>query len=98
MPPFTGWYAGVEAIGTLIRTQCPASAPGDLRFVATSANGQPAAAAWMRDEDGVYRAFQIHVLDVVPAAGTTDGVEVRHVACFFDTTLFEKFGVPLTLP
>jgi RNA polymerase sigma-70 factor (ECF subfamily) len=93
MPPFTGWYAGAEAIGTLIRTQCPAKAAGDLRFVATSANGQPAAAAWLRGDDGVHRAFQIHVLDVVPKTA-----QVRHVACFFDTSLFKTFDLPQTLP
>lgn len=106
MPPFTGWYQGAGAIGTLIRTQCPAKAPGDLRFVATSANGQPAAAAWMRGEDGGYQAFQIHVLDVVPAVGAAAhadpharaDVAVRHVSCFFDTDLFAAFGLPLTLP
>jgi RNA polymerase sigma-70 factor (ECF subfamily) len=27
MPPFTGWYSGAEAIGALVRTQCPAEAP-----------------------------------------------------------------------
>lgn len=97
MPPFTGWYSGAAAIDVLIRTRCPASAPGDLRFVATSANGQPAAAAWMRGDDGVHRAFQLHVLDVVPA-DRAGGTEVRHVSCFFDTTLFEKFGLPLVLP
>jgi RNA polymerase sigma-70 factor (ECF subfamily) len=98
MPPFTGWYAGAEAIHTLIRTQCPAKRPGDLRMVATSANGQPAAATWMRGDDGVYRAFQVHVLDVVPAAGSPGSVRVRHVSCFFDTELFDAFGLPTTLP
>jgi RNA polymerase sigma-70 factor (ECF subfamily) len=93
MPPFTGWYAGVTAVETLIRTQCPAKNPDDLRFVAVRANGQPACAAWMRDPDGVHRAFQIHVLDVVPT-----GSAVQHVTCFFDTALFAAFGLPLELP
>jgi RNA polymerase sigma-70 factor (ECF subfamily) len=104
MPPFTGWYAGAEAIGSLIDTQCPAKAAGDLRFVVTRANGQPAAAAWLRDPDGIHQAFQIHVLDVVPAprgpAGSAPAgsAAVRHVSCFFDTSLFARFGLPLTLP
>jgi RNA polymerase sigma-70 factor, ECF subfamily len=38
--------------------------PGDWRMVAIAANGQPAAAAYHRDEDGVLRAFGIAVLDV----------------------------------
>jgi RNA polymerase sigma-70 factor (ECF subfamily) len=97
MPPYTGWYQGADAIGVLIRTQCPASGPGDLRFVPTSANGQPAFAAYLREPDGVHRAFQIHVLDLRrPPDG--DRPVVRHVACFFDTTLFKAFGLPEVLP
>jgi RNA polymerase sigma-70 factor (ECF subfamily) len=96
MPPFTGWYAGAPAIGALIRTRCPAKGPGDLRFTVTSANGQPAAAAYLRGEDDVHRAFQIHVLDVVPT-DTPAGDHVRHVTCFFDPTLFDSFGLPHTL-
>jgi RNA polymerase sigma-70 factor (ECF subfamily) len=96
MPPYTGWYEGADAIGVLIRTQCPAKGPGDLRFVATSANGQPAFAAWLREPDGVHRAFQIHVLDL---ATLPDGRPVvKHVACFFDTSLFRAFGLPEVLP
>src|SRR5262245_4874231 len=91
MPPFLGWYAGRETIGALIRTHCPAQAPGDLLFVQTTANCQPAAAAYLRGEDGLHRSFQIHVLDVAPG-----GRVVRHVSCFFDLKLFAAFGLPET--
>ncbi len=87
MPPFVGWYRGGENIGSLIRGNCPASGPGDMRMVATSANGQPAYGLYMRNEDGVHVAFQLHVVDV-----TARGV--AHVACFFDLRLFERFGLP----
>jgi RNA polymerase sigma-70 factor, ECF subfamily len=91
MPPFDGWYQGPEAIGTLTRVQCPAEGPGDMRFIALTANGQPAAALYMRNpETGVHEAFQLHVLDVKP-----DGVS--HVVAFLDTELFDKFGLPETL-
>jgi len=94
MPPFDGWYAGAGAIGDLIRTQCPAQAAGDLRYRPVRANGQPACAAWFRGPDGVYRAFQLLVLTV------TGGPRPRvgHVACFFDTSLFARFGLPEVLP
>jgi len=36
----------------------------DWRMVAFTANGQPAAAAYRCDDDGVLRAFGIAVLDV----------------------------------
>jgi RNA polymerase sigma-70 factor (ECF subfamily) len=91
MPPFAGWYQGPEAIGTLTRVHCPAEGPGDMRFIALTANGQPAAALYMRNpETGVHEAFQMHVLDVRPEG-------VSHVVAFLDTELFEKFGLPETL-
>jgi RNA polymerase sigma-70 factor (ECF subfamily) len=89
MPPFTGWYCGAENIARLIDTQCPAKGPGDMRLVATSANGQPAFAVYMID-GAVHRAFQLHVL-------TLEGAAVSHVVSFFDTRLFAKFGLPETL-
>jgi RNA polymerase sigma-70 factor, ECF subfamily len=91
MPPYTGWYQGAEAIVTLNRVHCPAEGPGDMRFIALTANGQPAAALYMLNPDtGVHEAFQMHVLDV-----RSDGVS--HVVAFLDTELFEKFGLPETL-
>src|SRR6201999_716488 len=47
MPPFDGWYQGPEQIVTLTRVHCPAEGPGDMRFIRTTANGQPAAALYM---------------------------------------------------
>ena len=86
MPPFDGWYQGPANIGTLVRQQCPANAPGDMRLIRTTANGQPAAGMYMREGDK-HMAFQLHVLDV-----TADGV--AHVVAFLDTALFAKFGLP----
>jgi RNA polymerase sigma-70 factor (ECF subfamily) len=91
MPPFTGWYRGARAITRLISTQCPASCAGDMRMVRTAANGQPALALYMRDTDGVHRAFQIQQL-------TIDRDRVAHVVCYFDTSLFPTFGLPDELP
>jgi RNA polymerase sigma-70 factor (ECF subfamily) len=91
MPPFTGWYSGSAEIARLIETQCPASGPGDMRMVRTAANGQPVLALYMRGDDGVHRAFQLQQLTV------HDG-RVAHVACYFDTALFDAFGLPAVLP
>jgi RNA polymerase sigma-70 factor, ECF subfamily len=85
MPPYVGWYRGARDIITLIHQQCPAESPGDMRLIPLVANGQPAAAMYMRAGD-VYLPFQLHVLDV-----RTDGVS--HVVAFLDGTLFEKFGL-----
>ncbi len=96
MPPFTGWYVGADAIGTLIRSQCPAQRAEDMRLVRVRANGQPACAMWMLAPDGVHRAFQLQVLDVVDdGAG---GLSIAHVSAFFDTALFDAFGLPQVWP
>jgi RNA polymerase sigma-70 factor (ECF subfamily) len=58
-----------------------------MRLVATSANGQPVFAVYMRGEDDVFRAFQMQQL-------TLGATGVAHVACYFDTGLFEVFGLP----
>ena len=89
MPPFDGWYQGPEAIGTLSREKCPAEGAGDMRLIPTTANGQPAAAMYMREGDE-HEAFQLHVLDVTPGG-------VSHVVAFLDTSLFAKFGLPAKL-
>ena len=86
MPPIVGWYHGPEAIATLVRRQCPAQAPGDMRLIPLVANGQPAAAMYMRDGEQ-HLPFQLHVIDMRPDA-------VSHVVAFFNTTLFPKFGLP----
>ena len=60
-------------------------------MVATSANGQPAAAAYRRDDGGGYRAFAIVVLTT-----TTKGI--ARITLFADAGLFERFGLPPTQP
>ncbi|MEO7059325.1 MAG: sigma-70 family RNA polymerase sigma factor [Lapillicoccus sp.] len=87
MPPFTGWYHGNIDIGVLISTHCPASGPDDMRLVVTSANGQPVIAVYMREDDGVHRAFQLQQLTVGPQG-------VSAVTCYFDVGLFDTFGLP----
>jgi RNA polymerase sigma-70 factor (ECF subfamily) len=91
MPPFTGWYQTPEHIVLLTETQCPASGPGDMVLLPAQANGQPAFGMYMRGDDGVHRAFQLHVLHLKGAA-------VDHVVAFFDTSLFAKFGLPDAVP
>jgi RNA polymerase sigma-70 factor, ECF subfamily len=91
MPPFVAWYRGREAIAQLITNYCPASGPEDQRMIRTSANGQPAFGLYMRGPDGVHRPFQLQQLVIA------DG-QVAAVTCYFDTSLFEVFGLPPTAP
>ncbi|ART73123.1 RNA polymerase subunit sigma-70 [Mycobacterium dioxanotrophicus] len=91
MPPFDSWYRGPQAIGDLSRNKCPAEKAGDMRFIPTTANDQPAAAMYMLNpETGVHEAFQLHVLAI-----GADGIS--HVVAFMDQSLFEKFGLPASL-
>jgi RNA polymerase sigma-70 factor (ECF subfamily) len=62
--------------------------PGDWRMLAIAANGQPAAAAYRRDEDGVLRAFGIALLDV-----TANGI--ARIVVFGEPGLVTMFGLPL---
>lgn len=86
MPPFTTWVRGAEHVAGLIRTHCPAQGPGDLVLVPVTANGAPAFALYMREEEGLYRAFSLQVLEPAPEG-------FSHVVQFFDTTLFPLFGL-----
>lgn len=89
MPPFTGWYRGAENIGRLIDTQCPGGAH-DMPMLRTDANGQPAFGLYMQQPDGTFTPFHLQVLRV-------DGDRVAHVVAFFETGLFETFGLPAVL-
>ena len=59
LPPSTIWYADGNAIATAV---AGLGSPGDWRMVPTAANGQPAAAAYLRGADDTYRAYAIVVL------------------------------------
>lgn len=91
MPPFTSWFRGRESIAWLIGNECPGGS-FDMPMLPTSANGQPAFGLYMRTPGGAgFVPFQLQVLEF-------DGDAVRHVAAFFDPSLFEVFGLPMHLP
>jgi RNA polymerase sigma-70 factor, ECF subfamily len=88
MPPFDTWYQGPADIITLSKVHCPAEGAGDMRFLTTTANGQPVAALYMRNpETGVHESFQLQVLD-------TRSTGIAHVVAFMERDLFPKFGLP----
>jgi RNA polymerase sigma-70 factor (ECF subfamily) len=92
MPPFDSWYQGPANIVALSKTHCPAEGPGDMRFLQTIANGQPAAALYMLNrETGAHEEFQLHVLEIRPGG-------VSHVVAFHaGDGLFASFGLPSSL-
>jgi RNA polymerase sigma-70 factor (ECF subfamily) len=85
-PPLRTWFAGRKTCVPFLRNHVLGS-PGDWRMVATSANGQPAAAAYTRDQHGNYHPYGICVL-------TVTGQGIRQILSFADpslVTLFESW-------
>jgi RNA polymerase sigma-70 factor (ECF subfamily) len=82
--PMRTWFAGRRTCVPFLRNRLLGS-PGDWRMRATSANGQPAAAAYTRDQHGNYRPYGICVLTVT-AAG------IRRISSFGDPGLVTVFG------
>jgi RNA polymerase sigma-70 factor (TIGR02960 family) len=82
--PFRDWQAGrTHCIELLARYVL--GVPGDWRMVATTANGQPAAAVYRRGGDGA-----LHPNGVVVLTATTTGVS--HVVAFHhDPALVDQF-------
>ena len=85
-PPLRTWFAGRATCVPFLRDRVMGS-PGDWRMLATSANGQPAAAAYTRDQHGNYQPYGICVLTV-----TSQGI--RQILSFGDPGLVTLFGFP----
>jgi RNA polymerase sigma-70 factor (ECF subfamily) len=68
MPPARLWFAGRQAIARLYSLY-PISWSGEFRMLATAANRQPAAAAYLRAHgDSEFRLVAVHVLRVASGA------------------------------
>jgi len=89
MPPLPGWLRGCDTVARFLGTQV-LGRPGDWRMIPTTANGQPAFAAYARDQRGGYHAHGICVL-------TLAGPKVSRIVCFNDPGLFAVFGLPSRL-
>jgi len=88
LPPSAAWFSGGEAIATAVTGL---GSQGDWRMIATAANGQPAAAAYLRGADGAYRAYGIVVL-------TVTATSIGRLVVFGDPGLFRAFGLPPVHP
>jgi RNA polymerase sigma-70 factor (ECF subfamily) len=82
--PMRTWFAGRKTCIPFLRDYLLGS-PGDWRMLATSANGQPAAAVFTRDRDGNYQPYGICVLTVTSAG-------IRRISSFGDPGLVAVFG------
>ncbi len=89
MPPALNWYVGRDSYAWFI-ARLFAERGTDWRMVPIAANGQPAVVAYLRDQDGIYRAHTIQVFTIA-AAGISRNV------VFYEPALFAVFGLPIVL-
>ena len=91
MPPNPGLFTGKEAIAGLMTLAFDRSVFGDWRLLPTAANRMPAAASYLRRADSdVYLPFKLDVLRI----GNGMIAEITT----FDASLFDRFGLPPSLP
>ena len=89
MPPYPGWCRGRKAISE--SWLMPGGPPPRLRYVDTSANGQPALATYCLDaRSGSYLPIALDVL-------TLRGARIAEVVAFRKPELFPRFGLPPTM-
>jgi RNA polymerase sigma-70 factor (ECF subfamily) len=82
--PLRTWFAGRKTCLPFLRDHVLGS-PGDWRMLITSANGQPAAAAYTRDQHGNYQPYGI-------CAFTVTSRGISQVLSFGDPGLLAVFG------
>jgi RNA polymerase sigma-70 factor (ECF subfamily) len=90
MPPLPRWYRGRAAVMDFAMA-VPLGSCGAWRHLPAGANGQPAAASYLRpDGTSTYRAWSINVFSL-------RGDRVEEITSFLDPTAFETFGLPASL-
>jgi RNA polymerase sigma-70 factor, ECF subfamily len=90
MPPIRNWFRGRQNYGRFIARSYSMRGT-DWRTIPTTANGQPAVAAYTRSTDGEYRIHTLQVFTVRP-----DGI--CHLTVFQDDPVFAIFQLPTTIP
>jgi RNA polymerase sigma-70 factor, ECF subfamily len=88
MPPNSTWFTGREHICRFIGPRL--GEPGDVRLLATGANGQPAYGIYRRGSDGGHRGYAVLVL-----SPTASGI--ARMSVFLDPDLVPVFGLPREL-
>lgn len=92
MPPLPDWLSGARAIGASIGEMVfRAAGPGAFRFERTSANGQPALAAWQRVGSGAFAPAGLHLLSIRSG-------KIAAIVAFLDPTLPPRFVAPSAPP
>jgi RNA polymerase sigma-70 factor (ECF subfamily) len=91
MPPQPSWYRGRDAIATFLHRR-PLSEDKRFRLRPTSANGQPALAGYIWDEQT--RSFEAESIIVL----TLRDERIDEITAFRTPGLFPLFGLPEQLP
>jgi RNA polymerase sigma-70 factor, ECF subfamily len=87
MPPWPSWYRGRDAIATFLRSW-PLSLRKRWQLLQTRANGQPAVAGYLWDEQtSAFRAETIIVL-------TFQAARIEEITAFRSPEFFSRFGLP----
>jgi RNA polymerase sigma-70 factor, ECF subfamily len=87
MPPWPRWYTGLDAVKTFLGNW-PLAVRKRWRVLATGANGQPAVAGYLWDEQTT--AFRPETIIVL----TLRGPRVAEITAFRSPELFPIFGLP----
>ena len=91
MPPMAHWYRGLDAV-TDFAVRVPLTGCGSWRHLPVGANGQPAVAFYLWDDDaGTHLRWSITVL-------TLRGTKIADLTSFLGPEHFEPFGLPESLP
>ncbi|WP_285775916.1 sigma-70 family RNA polymerase sigma factor [Microtetraspora sp. NBRC 13810] len=91
MPPMPHWYRGIEAV-TDFAVRVPLTTCGSWRHLPTGANGQPAVACYLWNDDaGAHLGWSINVL-------TLRGEHIAGLTSFIGGDHFTTFGLPASLP
>jgi RNA polymerase sigma-70 factor, ECF subfamily len=83
----TTWYRGHGQLARFL-SEGPLSGRWDWRHVATTANGQPAIAGYMREAE--QESHRLRALDVL----TLDGERIAEVTAVLDPEALSRFGLP----
>jgi RNA polymerase sigma-70 factor, ECF subfamily len=89
MPPTATWLRGRESIATFLR-RTALDGTRSWRLEPTTASGQLAMVAYLRDASGVYRPYGVTVL-------TLGGASIAEINTFRDPSAAARFGLPSQL-
>lgn len=91
MPPNPGLFVGKDEVARLMSYAYDRSVFGGWKLLPTAANRMPAAASYLRREGSdLYVPFKLDVLRI-------GGGQIAEITTF-DASLFDRFGLPATLP